>query len=283
LKFGLHSLLWTEHFDLESEILIKKAVELGFDGLEIYVAPEQLKKFKVKKVKEALTNADLECIGSTALTLETDIASPNTKTRKRGINYVKDCVKLFAELGGALITGVLYTAWGKFIGRSRTEKEWVCSVESLNEICRFAQEYDITLGIEPVNRFETYFLNTTAEAVKLVKDVNADNIKIHLDTFHMNIEEKNFYDPIVKAGELLEHVHCCENDRGIVGTGNINWKEVFRALSEIKYDKWLVIESFTPEIESIANKTAIWRRLAPSAENLAWESLKYLKSMLTPF
>jgi D-psicose/D-tagatose/L-ribulose 3-epimerase len=113
----------------------------------------------------------------------------------------------------------------------------------------------------------------------LVKEVGESNIVVHLDTFHMNIEEKNYYDPIVNTGALLGHVHCCENDRGIAGTGSVNWDEVFKALAEIGYDKWITFESFTPEIKSIAATTAIWRQLAPSAETLASESLKFLKSM----
>jgi len=279
VKYGIHSLLWTERFDTGPEPLIKKAKEIGFDGIEIYVSPQQLQSFDKKRVKKALENAKMKCTGSTSLSLETDITSPDEATRRRGIDYLKNCAKLFSELGAKLVAGVLYAAWGRIVGRGRTEEEWAHSVESLKEASGLVREYDVILGLEPVNRFETYFLNTAADAVKLVKAIGEPNVKVHLDTFHMNIEEKNYYDPIVKTGELLCHMHCCENDRSIPGTGSVNWDEVFRGLADIRYDKWITLESFTPEIKSVAASTAIWRQLAPSADALASEGLKFLKSM----
>ncbi|MDH5363148.1 MAG: sugar phosphate isomerase/epimerase [Aigarchaeota archaeon] len=279
VKYGVHSLLWTERLDTEPEPMIKKAKELGFDGIEIYVSPQQLESFDRKRVKRALENAKMKCIGSTSLTLETDITSPDEATRRRGIDYLKNCAKMFSELGGGLVAGVLYAAWGKIVGRGRTEEEWVRSLESLKEASRLVRGYDVVLGLEPVNRFETYFLNTAADAVKLVEAIDEPNVKVHLDTFHMNIEEKNYYDPIVNTGELLCHMHCCENDRGVAGTGSVDWDEVFRGLAEIGYNRWITLESFTPEIKSVAASTAVWRQLAPSPEALASEGLKFLKSM----
>jgi len=279
VKYGIHSLLWTERFDTEPEPLIKKAKALGFDGIEIYVSPQQLQSFDKERVKKALENAKMKCIGSTGLSLETDITSPDEATRRRGIAHLKNSAKLFSELGAELVAGVLYAAWGKIVGRGRTEEEWSRSVESLKEASRLAKEYDVILGLEPVNRFETYFLNTAADAVKLVKAIGEPNVKVHLDTFHMNIEEKNYYDPIVKTGKLVCHIHCCENDRGVAGTGSVNWNEVFKGLVDIGYDKWITLESFTPEIKSVAASTAIWRQLAPSADALASEGLKFLRSM----
>jgi len=279
VKYGIHSLLWTERFDTEPEPLVKKAKALGFDGIEIYVSPQQIESFNRERVKKALGDAKMKCIGSTSLSLETDITSPDEATRRKGVEYLKDCAELFSELGAELVAGVLYTAWGKIVGRGRTEEEWVRSVESLKEACRLIRGYNVTLGLEPVNRFETYFLNTAADAVKLAKQIGEPNVKVHLDTFHMNIEEKNYYDPIVKTGKLLCHMHCCENDRSIPGTGSVNWKEVFKGLADVGYNRWITLESFTPEIKSVAASTAIWRQLAPSADALASEGLKFLKSM----
>jgi len=279
VKFGIHSLLWAERFDIHAEPVINKAKKLGFDAVEIYVSPPQLESFDKPRVKKALESAEMKCIGSTALTLDTDFTSPDEATRKRGVNHLKNAARLFSELGADLVAGVVYTAWGKIVGRGRTEEEWKHSAESLKETCRLIRDYDVTLGLEPVNRFESYFINTAADAVKMVKEVGEPNIGVHLDTFHMNIEEKNYYDPIVETGKLLCHVHCCENDRSIAGTGSVNWDEVFRALAKIGYDKWITLESFTPEIKEVAASTAIWRQLAPSADALASEGLKFIKSM----
>jgi len=279
VKYGVHSLLWAERFDTRPEPVIKKVRELGFDGIEIYVSPQQIETFDKKRVKKALGDQKMKCVGSTSLSLETNIISPDEATRKRGIDYLKNCAKMFSELGGELVAGVVYAAWGNIIGRGRTEEEWARSVESLKEVSRLIRGYNVVLGLEPVNRFETYFLNTAADAVNLAEAIDEPNVKVHLDTFHMNIEEKNYYDPIVKTGELLCHMHCCENDRGVAGTGSVNWDEVFRGLADIGYNRWITLESFTPEIRSVAASTAIWRQLAPSADALASEGLKFLKSM----
>ena len=279
VKWAIHSLLWSERFDINPNPVIKKAKDFGFKGIEIYVAPSQIDTFHKDEVKKALQDAKLNCIGCTCLDEETDITSPHEATRKRGINHLVKAGELFSELGGDLVTGVTYGAWGKLTGKGPTQEEWRHSVASLKEACRLTRDRGITFGVEPANRFETYFLNTSADAVKYVKEVNEPNVGVHLDTFHMNIEEKNFNDPIVNAGETLCHFHCCENDRGVAGTGNINWDEVFKALARIHYDKWITLESFTQDIEAVAASTAIWRQIAPSADALASQGLTFLQSM----
>jgi len=281
VKFGVHLFLWTEKFDESAIPLIRKAKSTGFDGVEIPLGGLEL--INIEKTKMELKKQKMECLGSVALSMDHDLTSDDEETRRRGIEWMKRCVEVISELGGDTICGVIYIAWSKMTGRSRTETEWRRSVEALREIGRFAREYDVTLGIEPINRFETYFLNTASDAVKLAKDVGEPNVKVHLDTFHMNIEEKNFYDPIKQTGDLLWHMHCCENDRGIPGTGHVNWDEVFQALSEIGYDRWLVIESFTPEMGKIAASAGIWRKLAPSADEIATEGLKFLKAKAKEF
>jgi len=275
VKFGVHLFLWTERFDESAIPLIGKAKKMGLDGVEIPLM--ELEVINVKKTKRELKKNDIEGLGSIGLNLDRDITSSDEAIRRRGIDYMKRCVEVVSELEGDAINGVIYTAWGKITGKSRTEEEWRRSVEALKEVCRYARDYDIALGLEPVNRFETYFLNTAVDAVKLAKDIGEPNVKVHLDTFHMNIEEKNFYQPIKDAGDLLYHLHCCENDRGIPGTGHVDWDGVFKALSEIGYDRWLVIESFVPEMEKMAASTAIWRKIAPSADAIASEGLKFLK------
>ena len=281
VKFGIHLFLWTEIFDEGAIPLIRKAKRLGYDGVEIPL--RRLDLINIEKTRRELESQNMEYIGSVGLSLEHDLTSDDEETRRRGIEWMKRCVKITSELGGDLVCGVIYTAWGKITGRRRTEDEWRRSVEALKEICRFARDYNVTLGIEPVNRFETYFLNTVSDAVRLARDVGEPNIKVHLDTFHMNIEEKNFYAPIKRAGDLLWHMHCCENDRGIPGTGHVNWDEVFQALSEIGYNRWLVIESFTPEIREVAASTATWRELAPSADAIAKDGLEFIRAKAREF
>jgi len=281
VKFAVHTFLWTERFDESAIPLIRKAKSMGFDGVEVPMG--DLEAINIEKTLKELKKQEMGFLGSVALSLDHDLTSDDEETRRRGIEWMKRCVRVTSELGGDTLSGVIYIAWGKITGRSRTEEEWQRSVEALREISRFAQEFGVTLGIEPINRFETYFLNTASDAVKLAKDVGEKNVKVHLDTFHMNIEEKNFYDPIKQTGDLLWHMHCCENDRGVPGTGHVNWDEVFQALSEINYDRWLVIESFIPEMKEIAASTAIWRKVAPSADAIASEGLSFLKAKAKEF
>jgi D-psicose/D-tagatose/L-ribulose 3-epimerase len=277
VKFGVHLYLWAERLDVPALKLIKKIKDMGFDGVEIPLT--ELEAIDLEKTKKELKRHDIVGIGSLGLPLDKDITSGDEATRKRGIEFMKRCVEAISELGGDSINGVVYTSWGKITGKPRTETEWKYSVESLKEVCRYANKYEVTFGLEPVNRFETYFLNTAADAVKLAKAVGEPNIKVHLDTFHMNIEEKDFYQPIKDVGPMLWHMHCCESDRGMAGTGHVDWEGVFRALSEVKYDRWIVVESFTMDMEKIAASTAIWRKMAPSADALASEGLKFLKQM----
>ncbi len=277
VKFGVHLFLWTEKFDVSALKLIKKAKDMGFEGVEVPLM--EINVIDKEKTRKELKRYNISPLGSMGLPLSSDITSNDKTTRERGIEHMKCGIEVISDLGGDCINGVIYTAWGKITGKSRTETEWKYSVEALKETCRYAAKYGVTLGLEPVNRFETYFLNTAADAVKLAKDVGEPNIKVHLDTFHMNIEEKNFYQPIKDTGSMLWHMHCCENDRGIAGTGHVDWDGVFQALSEINYDRWIVVESFTQDMEKIAASTAIWRQMAPSADALASEGLKFLKMM----
>ncbi|MCS7145657.1 MAG: sugar phosphate isomerase/epimerase [Nitrososphaerota archaeon] len=277
VSYGVHLFLWAERFDRTTLHLIEKAKRLGFDGVEIPLM--ELDLIDIDATKRELRRHDMYAIGSLGLSIDNDVTSDDENVRRRGIKFMKRCVDVMAQLNGDSINGIVYTAWGKLTGRARTEDEWKRSVEALREVCRYARDYNVTFGLEPLNRFETHFLNTAEDAVKLVRDINEPNVKVHLDTFHMNIEEKNFYDPIKLSGRLLFHMHCCENDRGIPGTGHINWDDIFRALSEINYDRWLVIESFTQEMGKIVRYAAIWRKLAPNADAIAIEGVRFLKNM----
>jgi D-psicose/D-tagatose/L-ribulose 3-epimerase len=133
------------------------------------------------------------------------------------------------------------------------------------------------MAIEPLNRFETFFLNTTADAAALCDRVNDPNIGILFDTFHANIEEKSIGAACRAAGRHLKHVHTCENDRGIPGSGHVEWQELFQSLRERNYDGWLTIESFGFAIGKLSAAASIWRDLAPSPESIAFEGVKFLR------
>jgi D-psicose/D-tagatose/L-ribulose 3-epimerase len=152
-------------------------------------------------------------------------------------------------------------------------------VEGLSEAARDAEAANVSLCLEPLNRFETYFLNTAEDAVRLAEDVGSPSVRVMVDTFHMNIEEKDPAAAVRKTGRLLCHFHCSENDRGTPGTGHVDWPGVFGALRVIGYDGWLVIESFVLGNEAIARAAAIWRDIAPSGDDLARDGLAFLRKV----
>ena len=276
-KYGVNFLLWSGDFTKESLSLIQKAADMGFDGVEIPIFdPDAV---DVKATKDALEAAGMECTTCSILGDDRDLISDDPAIRENAKKYMKDCIEICAGLDSPIFCGPLYSAVGKLVGRSRTQQEWDLAVTELKELAKVAGDNGVTLAIEPLNRFETYFINIAEDAAKLVRDVDHPNIKVHLDTFHMNIEEKNLYKAIRNTGALLAHMHCCENDRGAPGSGHVDWDGVFKALHELNYDGWIVIESFVPAIEAIAKAAAIWRELAPGgADAVAREGLKFLKS-----
>lgn len=276
-KFGINLLLWSSTFDNSSLPLFKKVADYGFDGVEIPIF--EPRNVDIRETRKALESAGIECTGCSILGSDRDIISDDPSIRDNAKRYIKDCVDICHELGTNIFCGPLYSAVGKLVGRARTEEEWKLAIDGLSEVAEYASKKGVILAMEPLNRFETYFINTVEDMLKLVKEIDNPYLKIHLDTFHMNIEEKSLYRAIKLAGEYLAHMHCCENDRGTPGTGNVDWDGVFKALREINYDGWLVIESFVPAIEAIAKAAAIWRELEPGgADSIAREGLKFLKS-----
>ncbi|KPJ86470.1 MAG: hypothetical protein AMS17_12400 [Spirochaetes bacterium DG_61] len=277
LKYGLELLLWTETFDRESMTLIGRARRLGFDGVELHIRYPD--RFPVEETKRVLKEEGMGVAFVVILTKEYNPLSKDAAVRRRSLDYIKKCIDTAHAVtgGGCVIGGVNYAAAGYITGRARTDQEWAWAVRNFREAVRYAGDRGITLAVEPINRFETYFLNTAADAVRFCKDVGEPNVKVHLDTYHMIREEKSFYRAIVDTGEYLGHFHACENDRGTPGTGLVRWDEVNRGLRDIDYQGWIVIESFVPDIKELARVCAIWRQLAPSADALAEEGLKNLK------
>jgi len=276
MKYAAHSLMWTPTFTEKDLGLFDKLKRMGFDGVEIFLNhPESL---PIKKIKEKMNETRMGCTLSIGLGKEQNLVSPNSGIRDAGVAFLKEGVDVAYELGSDVISGVIYAAWGYFTGKMRTEDEWNYSKECLLKVAEYAKGKDVVLALEPVNRFETYFLNTIEDTRKMVEEINHPNVRIHADTFHMNIEEESFYGAIKMAGEYLYHVHLCENNRGIPGTGHIPWDDVFRALRELNYNRWVVVESFVPAVEEVARMTAIWRQLAPSADVMAEEGLKLYRS-----
>jgi D-psicose/D-tagatose/L-ribulose 3-epimerase len=249
----------------------------GFDGAELFLSPTE--PANIPAVKKMLDQLKLERTTCSVLPREANLISAQAEVRARGKEFLKKCVERTADLGARLICGPLYAGLGVMTGRGRTKDEWGWAMDGLQFAARRGQELGVTLCIEPLNRFETYFLNTQGDAARMVRDVGAPNIRTHFDTFHANIEEQNPASSLRATAKEVGHVHISENDRGIPGTGHNDWTGVLSVLKDIGYDGWLTIESFAQPEPDLAAAACIWRDLAPSGDDLAQRGLQFIKDL----
>ncbi len=281
MKFGINTLLYTGTYtDEHVKELTKKFREMGFDGVE--VALEKKGDLDYKKTLKIFKDNGLLCSSICGLFGENrDIRGPNKEYIEGGLSYIKDCLEACSELECSVLAGPVYSAVGRanLVPEKDRKIQWDTVTENLGKACAWAEKYGVVIAIEPLNRFETDFINICKDAVRMVKDVGSECLKIHLDSFHMNIEEKNSAMAVLDAGKLLYLFHASENDRGAAGTGQVQWKAIADALRRINYDKWVVIESFTPENKVIAKAASIWRETEESNFVLAEKGLKFLKGL----
>lgn len=276
MKFGANTFIWSDRFGEEQYPLLEKIKRAGFDGIEVPLFdPGQ---YRGSVARRAIEQHGLECTVCSVLPAGLHSGSADAGTRRRAEEHLRASVATTAELGSRLIAGPLYSPVGYFSGSRRTDEEWKRAVETFQQIGPALDEHNVTLAIEPLNRYETYFLNTAADAVRFCREIGHPRIGILFDTYHANIEEKDVAAAIREAGPYLRHFHSCENDRGIPGTGHVDWPAVFAALREAKYDHWLTIESFGFSLGALSAAASIWRDLAPSAEQIALEGLRFLKT-----
>jgi D-psicose/D-tagatose/L-ribulose 3-epimerase len=274
--FGIHSLLFKETFVEKDLPVLDKCKKMGFDAVEII--PFDVDNFPAAKVRKATADLGLTLNTGFGMPVECNTISPDPATRKKGVELSKRLIDLSNEAGAKVFAGAIYCGWGYLSGRMRTADEWKWGIESTRLAAEYARSTsDLVIGIEPLNRFESHFINVARDAVNFIKEVGLPNVKVHLDTFHMVREEDNIGQAVRDTRGYLGYVHACESQRGIPGTGLIPWAEFFGALKEVGYDYCITIESFDPDMERIAKLVAIWRKLADSPEQLATEGLKFLK------
>ena len=275
MKIGIHAYAYCSHWNNESLYLIDRIKELGLDFIEIPLM--LLEDFDVDAVSKRLKAVGLDVVTSTVLSENTDITSDEAKIRAKGVEYLKACAKATHDVGGRSLSGVIYSQHTKATRNRPTKQTWKLSADCLKEVAQYAKSLGVTIGLEPVNRYETYLINTCEQALKLIDMIGEENMKIHLDTYHMNIEEKSFYEATKLAGDKLIHYHLCENDRGIPGTGLVDWDGIFKALSEIDYQGYAAIESFVDTTDNM--NTWVWRQLAPNGDFLIKEGAAFIRKM----
>ncbi len=276
MKYGMNLLLWTSDVDQSHYPLLEQLKQWGYDGVEIPVF-----QFDVSRYEALGQKLDELGLGRTAVTVSTGDANPiseSAEVRRAAVERLKQAVDCCQAAGVSVLAGPIHSALGEFTGRGPTPEEWERAKEVLAEVAEYAKQAGVTLALEYLNRFECYFLNSAADTVRFLDEVDHPNLKMMYDTFHANIEEKNVAEAIRTAAKHLVHVHISENDRSTPGAGGVRWDETFAALKEVGYDGPLVVEAFGLALPDLAAATKIWRRMFSTEEQLARDALAFMKS-----
>jgi D-psicose/D-tagatose/L-ribulose 3-epimerase len=282
MKFGVNAWVWLA--PLTTEGLAKVAAQvadMGFDLVE--TAIEVPGGYDYARTGEVIKDHGLGASLVTVLGPDSDLLHSDEKIQENGRAYMRYCIDAAHALGATNLGGPFYSALGRTWQSTADERERELELLAgqLRELADYAADRGVVLCIEPLNRFETSFINLASQLIELVDRVDHPACKVLLDTFHMNIEERSLGDAIRAVGPRLGHFHSCENDRGAPGSGHVPWSEVADALHDIGYDGPVVIESFSDQIESIARAAAIWRPLAVTQDALAQEGLAFLRQLLS--
>ncbi len=277
LRYAIHAYAWTGSWSNETLDCIDRARDLGFDLIEIPLM--ELDKVAPDAIRARLDAVGIDVVTSTACSEQNDPTAEDEAGRAAGIRYLKDCVKATADIGATVFTGVTYSALGRRIGRMPGPQYWDRAARAIKEAAQCGRRLGVTVGIEPVNRYETFLVNTCDQALKLVEMVGEPNVKVHLDAYHMNIEEDDFYEATRRAAPQLCHFHLSESHRGTVGTGLVDWDGIMRGLADGGYRGCVGMESFVEVAPAMAGATCIWRRLAEDTDRSLAEGLAYLKSL----
>lgn len=280
MQIGISTWVWTSPATTSRlERLIPHIAEMGYDVVELPV--EQPGQFDVDRVSTLAAKYDLGVSVCAVIGADRDLLLP--ETRENGVAYLRACIDMAERLDSPTVCGPFYSAVGRCWRATAEERER--DVERLAGTLRGVGEYaagrGVVLGVEPLNRFETSFLNTTAQSINLIQHVDHPAVGLALDLFHLAIEEKDPAAAIRSAAPWLHHLQVAENDRGTPGTGHLPWAGVANALRQIGYEGRVVIETFSDEVEAIARAAAIWRPLAPDPDTLARDGLHFLRRLLS--
>ncbi len=281
MRFGVNAWVWTSPLTTaELEKLAPHVRGLGFDWLEVPL--ESLDDLDYRRGAQVLRDHGLGVSTCAAMGPDRDLIHPDPAIQESGMKYLRGAIDATQALGATNLVGPLYATVGRTWQQTPEERahDLDVLVKHLGELAKYAGDHGVVLCVEPLNRFETSFINLASQAIEVVDRVGHPACQVMLDTFHMNIEEKSLGAAIRSAGPRLRHFHACENDRGAPGSGNVTWNDVAAALKGIGYDGPVVIESFTAKVKSIARAAAIWRALAPSQDELARDGLAFLKKLL---
>ena len=278
MKFGMNLLLWTGAMNDDMIPVVASLKEMGYDGVEVPVFEDNLELYAQWGAR--LQEMGLECTAVTVRGEEDNPISSDPAVRALGVENNKRALDNAAAAGAVRLVGPYHSALGVFSGQGPSQDEWKWGVDSMRQVAEHAETVGITLGVEALNRFETYLLNTHADSARFIREVDHPNARMMYDTFHANIEEKDIAQAIRDCHDVCALVHISENDRSTPGSGNVDWDTNFDTLKEVGYDGWMVVEAFGLALPELVAATKIWRRMYESEEQLASDALAFMKEQV---
>jgi D-psicose/D-tagatose/L-ribulose 3-epimerase len=279
MQFGASSFIWVSPFSNKTLDLIDRVKAFGFDLIEVCI--EDPDTIDSAAIHAQVQRVDLDVTICGAFGPSRDLSSEDETVQKSGLSYLFRCIDFAEMLGSPFVSGPMYAAVGntRLVDEDARRAQWKRSAANLKVAAVYAAERSVKLAIEPLNRFETDLINTVDQGLRMVDEIAADNVGLLLDTFHMNIEEKDIPAAIRRAGDRIIEFHACSNDRGTPGEDHLPWRAITGALRDVRYDGPVVIEAFTPEVLEIARAVSIWRPLAESQDSLARNGLNNLRAV----
>ncbi len=275
---GIHALVWTGTWERKDiDFAIGSSSKLGFDIIEIPLLNPY--NFNATYSRKVLEKNQIQAVTSLGLSEDTDISSDDPEKRKNGAKLLSKALEMTFQLGSKYMGGVLYSALRKYHAPP-TKNAFQYSSDIIRDLCHKAKKMGIKIGLEPVNRYESNLINTASKALEFIELTECENLCVHLDSYHMNIEESNYRDSILQCGTKLGYFHIGENHRGYLGKGHINFGEIFSAMKDINYQGPVTFESFSSSVvePKLSNTLGVWRNLWDDSNNLAKKAKSYLDS-----
>jgi D-psicose/D-tagatose/L-ribulose 3-epimerase len=274
MRYGVHAGLWMARWTDEVAAILRAVSTLGFDGVEVSLLG--MTDEKAAAIGREARGLGLAVTCSDGLSKAADITSADADIRAAGVGHLRWAIRTVAAMGGQGLAGVVYAPWGVFEPGRKSERRRLAA-EALGQVDGDLARHGLRLGIEAINRFETDLVNTADEAVTLAEATGSDRIGVLLDSFHLNIEEKDIRAAIARVGSRLVHFHVSDNDRGVPGSGHVPWGEVRAGLADAGYDGWIVAEMFVRTGTPAGNDLNIWRDIEPDAGRAAAQALAFMR------
>jgi len=276
MQIGFNLLLWATHIEEKDFHLLETLRKVGYDGVEVPVFQGDTAHFE--RIGKALKDNGL---AATAVTVMPDTAHDITRAdpaeQQGGVDHICWAIDNCRAMGATLLAGPIHQALGHFTGEARTAAEWERAVEAMRACADYAADAGVALSVEPLNRFECYFLNTVEDAAAFCAQVGKANCGVLYDTFHSNIEEKHPVGALRQHMASINHIHISANDRGTPGKDHIPWAATFSVLKENGYDGWLTIEAFGRALPDLAAATRVWRDFFPDREEVYTFGYRFIR------